>query len=73
EQERIPVALRGRVFGLITAIAYMAIPLGLLVTGFLLDRIGLRATVLLTACCYLATTLSMAIIPAFRDLDTPAR
>jgi MFS family permease len=71
EQERIPVALRGRVFGLITAIAYMAIPLGLLVTGYLLDRIGLRATVLLTACCYLATTLSMALIPAFRALDAP--
>jgi MFS family permease len=71
KQERVPLALRGRVFGLITAIAWAAIPLGLLASGALLDRLGLRATVLLLGGAYLATVVAMALLPALRDLRSP--
>ncbi len=67
--ERVPAALRGRVFGAITAGAFVAMPLGVLLGGFLLEWIGLRPTILGVAACYLAVTFGMLAMPAFRDLD----
>jgi len=64
----VPPALRGRVFGLLAAVAWAAIPLGLLASGALLERLGLRATVLLLGGAYLATVATMAVLPALRDL-----
>src|SRR4051794_20889117 len=43
-QERVPLELRGRVFGLLLTLILAAAPLGLLIAGFALDAIGLRAT-----------------------------
>ncbi len=68
---RIPADLRGRVLGALTASAYVAMPLGTLLGGLLLEWLGVRATVVGMASCYLAVTLSMLAIPAFRELDAP--
>jgi len=69
EYERIPEHMRGRVFGAIQAGAWMAMPLGVLVGGYLIEQFGLPATFLVTSVCYLATTLTMIVNPAIRDMD----
>lgn len=67
---RIPVELRARVFGALTAGVFAGIPLGGLLGGYLLTAIGLRATLLLIGAWYVLTTLSLLVNPASRDLDT---
>ena len=71
EYERIPVDMRGRVFGAITAGAYVAMPLGVLVAGYALELVGLRLSLLAVAGCYLATTLTLSVNPAIRGMDSP--
>ena len=44
-------------------------PLGVLAGGYLIEQVGLPATFLVTSICYLATTLTMVINPAFREMD----
>jgi MFS family permease len=67
--ERIPAAMRGRVLGTITAGAFVAIPLGVLVAGFVVERIGLGNTFLAIAICYLVVTASIWVNPAMREMD----
>ena len=69
EYERIPANMRGRVFGTMTAGSYLAIPVGMLLVGFLLERIGIQWTVLAMGACYLAATLSLIVNPAIREMD----
>jgi len=71
QYERIPAPLRGRVLGVMTAAAWVAMPLGALIAGPLLAGIGLRATLLAVGGCYVATTLSMLVTPAIREMDVP--
>jgi len=61
--------MRGRVFGALTAAAFIAIPLGALVAGPLLVGVGLRGTLLTVGGCYLIATLSMLITPSLREMD----
>jgi MFS family permease len=69
EYERIPAHMRGRVFGTITAGAWAAMPLSLLVAGVLTERFGLQPLLIGIGLVYLATTASMALIPAMREMD----
>ena len=69
EYERIPANMRGRVFGTMTAGAYLAIPVGMLLVGLALEQIGMTWTVLLMGAGYLVTTLSMIVNPAIREMD----
>jgi predicted MFS family arabinose efflux permease len=69
EFERIPSALRGRVFGAITAGAWIAMPLGMLLGGILTDRFGTFAMLVGLGITYLMTTLSMAFIPAMKEMN----
>lgn len=71
-QERVPAGYRGRVFGTITAIAWVAMPLGMLASGYLLDRLGLRPTLALIAACYLTATVSMLFSAALHEMDRTA-
>jgi zinc transporter ZupT len=66
------VALRGRVFSTFSAITSCAQPLGLLVGGNLLDRIGLGPMVLAIAVGELAVGVSLIFVPALREMDAPA-
>lgn len=68
EYERIPEHMRGRALGIIRALAWMAIPLGGLVGGWLIARIGLRATFLSMGGLYVATALSSAVNPGLRKI-----
>ncbi len=68
-QERVPANMRGRVFGTMTAGAYLAVPLGMLLAGYLIQWTSVRTTLLLQAGCYLIITLSLLINPALREMD----
>jgi MFS family permease len=69
EYERIPPHMRGRVFGTITAGAWAAMPLSLLVAGVMTDRFGVQPMLIGIGLVYLATTAGMAVIPAMRQMD----
>jgi MFS family permease len=67
--ERVPEGMRGRVFGVTHAVAWIAMPLGVLVAGWLIDLIGLRATLLGSGAAYVAVTLTARFSSALRGLD----
>lgn len=67
--ERIPVHMRGRVFGAITAGAWIAMPFGMLLGGILTDRLGTFIMMIGMAATFLITTLSMAFIPAMKEMN----
>jgi len=67
--ERVPDGMRGRVFGVTHAAAWVSMPLGVLVAGPLIEWAGLRATLLGTFAAYLAVTLTAMFLPSLRGLD----
>jgi MFS family permease len=70
--ERVPAELRGRVFGALTAIASGSVPLGILMTGFLIELLGLQSTIITLGVAYLAIALTALVSPAFREIEKPA-
>jgi MFS family permease len=69
EFERIPKNMRGRVGGAISAGAWSAMPLGMLVGGVLTERLGVHPMLLGLGVIYFITTLSMAFIPAMKEMN----
>ncbi len=72
EYERIPSEMRGRVLGAIQAGAWMAMPLGTLLGGFMTEKLGVLPLLAGLGVTYLATTLIMAINPAMKGMDRNA-
>jgi MFS family permease len=69
ELERIPANMRGRVFGAMTAGTGVAMPLGFLLGGILTEQFGIFVMVIGLAIAFFATTLSMAFIPAMKEMN----
>ncbi|SEP61798.1 Predicted arabinose efflux permease, MFS family [Streptomyces sp. yr375] len=69
--ERVPEAVRGRVFGMLTACALAATPLGMLAAGPALDGWGLTPALLATGMVYLGVTLTPLVFRVWRELDVP--
>jgi MFS family permease len=69
EFERIPPNMRGRVFGAVGAGAWLAMPFGMLLGGILTDRYGTFPMLIGLAITTLITTLSMAFIPAMKEMN----
>ena len=69
EFERIPRNMRGRVGGAISAGAWSAMPLGMLLGGVLTEQIGVQPMLLGLGLIYVITTLSMAFIPAMKEMN----
>ena len=69
QYERVPPELRGRVIGAISAGANLAMPLGVLVGGVLLDHLSLGLVYGLVAGTFLIATLTMLFNPIFRQMD----
>ncbi|HZM24471.1 MAG TPA: MFS transporter [Anaerolineales bacterium] len=69
EFERIPPNMRGRVFGAVTAGAWIAMPLGMLLGGVLTEKLGTFVMMIGLAITFLITTLSMAFIPAMKEMN----
>ena len=72
EFERIPSHMRGRVFGAITAGAWIAMPLGMLLGGVLTESLGTFVMMIAMAIAYFITTGSMAFIPAMKEMNRKA-
>jgi MFS family permease len=73
EFERIPQDMRGRVFGAINAGAWVAMPFGMLLAGILTERFGVAPMLIGLGIIYFFTTLSMAFIPAMRQMNRGAQ
>jgi MFS family permease len=70
--ERIPADMRGRVFGTMTAGAWLAMPLGMLLGGILTEQFGVQLLLISLGLTYLVTTLSMAFIPVMQEINRRA-
>jgi MFS family permease len=68
EYERVPAALRARVFGTITAGVMLGAPLGGLLSGLCAAAIGAQATLLVFGAIYLLATLSLLVNPALKGM-----
>jgi MFS family permease len=69
EYERVPKNMRGRVGGAVSAGAWSAMPLGMLVGGLLTEQLGVHLMLLGLGVIYFITTLSMAFIPAMKEMN----
>jgi predicted MFS family arabinose efflux permease len=54
----------------LSALAQAGIPLGAVLAGFVIERVGLVPTILGMGAIYLAVTLGMFFNPALRQMDT---
>ncbi|MGZ8583603.1 MAG: MFS transporter [Actinomycetota bacterium] len=70
--ERVPDGIRGRVFGVVQASAWLAMPLGVLVAGPAIEAFGLRTTLLVTGGLYFGVVAAAMFLPALRGMDAPA-
>ncbi len=69
--ERVPEHMRGRVYGLINAGAWAAMPLGALLGGFAADTIGLGLSFGIIAILYTLVTLSPLTGGTWRQMESP--
>jgi MFS transporter len=67
--ERVPPGMRARVYGLLNAGCWAAMPLGALLAGLAVDHLSLRAALLLIGGCYCAITLIPALGGPWREMD----
>ena len=71
-QERVPLPYRARVFGTTTAISFVAIPLGQLTGGFVIEWLGVQTILAAVAGIYITVVLSFFFNPVLREMDQPA-
>lgn len=67
--ERVPDALRSRVSGALTAGCELAMPVGGLAAGLLVDGAGVRGALLLTGGLFVLATLGPFVFPVWREMD----
>lgn len=68
-QTRSPEHMRGRVVGVMTSTAYAAGPLGYLLAGPLIDRLGVRTTFFVLAAPVVVVAAVCLALPVLRELD----
>lgn len=75
EFERVPPDMRARVFGVVGAGCWAAMPLGALSAGFASNRFGTTATLVTVGVCYLLVALSPLLGGPWRSMSpaAPAR
>ncbi len=67
--ERSPTEIRGRVFSTYSAVAGAAAPLGILLAGLAIGRLGFQPSVVILAICAQLLGVAILFIPAFRRMD----
>lgn len=70
---RIPALMRARVLGTMRSGAFMAMPLGVLLAGYALEWLGLRATLVIVVATYLLTTISLLLNQRLYEMDEDGR
>jgi MFS family permease len=71
-QERIPPDMRGRVFGMLTAIALIAVPLGMVLVGYLVEYFTVTNTLFIIATGYLLITIAQFFNSTLHQMDEGA-
>jgi MFS family permease len=69
--ERVPPGMRARVYGLIQAGCWAAVPLGSLLAGLAVEHVGLRPTLVATGSLYVVITLTPLLGGPWRGMDRP--
>jgi MFS family permease len=69
EQERVPSEMRARVFGTMTAGSFLGMPIGVILSGYLVQFVGLQLSLFIIGACYLLTTASLLVNPALRKME----
>jgi MFS family permease len=67
--ERVPAGMRARVYGLVNAGAWAAMPLGALGAGFAAEQFGVTATLFALGCAYILVTLTPLLGGPWRDMN----
>lgn len=67
--ERVPPGMRARVYGLVNAGAWAAMPLGALTAGFAAEQFGVTATLFALGCAYILVTLTPLLGGPWRDMN----
>ncbi|HEX6127635.1 MAG TPA: MFS transporter [Candidatus Limnocylindria bacterium] len=67
--ERVPADMRGRVIGPLTAGAWVAMPLGMLVAGFVSEEFGVVAALVGIAAAYMVVTATIFLNPVMREME----
>ncbi|MFJ6194492.1 MFS transporter [Micromonospora sp. NPDC092111] len=70
--ERVPAHLRARVYGVVGAGSWAAIPIGALTAGLAVDRFGTTATLLTVGTAYLLVVLTPLLGGPWRTMRRPA-
>lgn len=70
-QERTPAAMRGRVFGGVTAAALVASPLGYLVGGSVVEQVGPRPVIFGIGVLLSLFATPVAFLSSLREMDRP--
>jgi MFS family permease len=65
--ERIPQQMRARVFGILGAGSMAGVPLGVLMSGYVVNWIGMQPTLMVIGVIYTLATLSLLVNPALRQ------
>ena len=68
-QEKTPPQMLGRVFGTLTALAYLGIPISSVLAGICVEAFGLVPTIMAMGLIYVAVTLGMFLNPALKQMD----
>ncbi len=68
-QERTPPHLAGRVFGTLSALAGVGVPLGLVVIGLAVEQVELVPTIAAMGAIYVGVTLGMTFNRSLRQMD----
>lgn len=71
--ERIPSAMRGRVFATYSAVSQMISPIGIVLCGFAIATLGFNATVIALAIALQGASFLVLFVPSLRQMDTTAR
>lgn len=71
-QRRVPMGVRGRVFGLLNSVSTATVPLGIFIAGFLLQSIGLRITISVEMGILLFVAAGLIFVPSLRELNSTA-
>lgn len=68
-QERTPPRMLGRVLGAGVSLSMVGAPAGMVLSGYVLEILGLRPTLVGISACYLAVGLLALLSPALHELD----
>jgi MFS family permease len=69
--ERIPEHLRARVLGVVRASAWIGIPFGALIAGYVVAGVGVGPAAVAFGLVYLVTTLAPFVFPVWRQMRRP--